>query len=86
MITRDQAIVIVVCTVLGIAIILAMLVTGADMTARQECRALGYEWGVQVWWPEPQVECEYRLRVPLRDTVPPIEQGVSDNEMVTDSV
>lgn len=71
----------IVITLVGIVLVIGALLLGAQATAIQECKALGFEWGVQVWTPAPHVECEYRLRVPLREVLPPIEQGETDNDI-----
>lgn len=77
---RDVAMWILVFTAVTLTLVVGTLFVAANTIAMQECKALGFEWGTQVWTPEPHVECEYRLRVPLREVLPPIEQGDADNE------
>ncbi len=64
--------------VIMIAIVILVVISvyvGMTAVAQRECEALGFEWGTYTLYPYPQAECEYRLRVPLREVRPNIEGG-----------
>lgn len=58
-----------------IAVAILSLYTGMTLVSQFECEALGFEYGIYVLHPDPHTECEYQLRVPLREVLPPIGGG-----------
>ena len=74
--SSNERTLLIVFVILIAAMILGILLYSAGTyIAKSECQALGFEWGVLVLYPVFQIECEYQLRVPLREIAPPIEQG-----------
>jgi hypothetical protein len=76
---RDTVIGIVYVVFVFVVVVVCAVIISVSVAAKVECQALGFEHGYYQFWPEQQVMCEYRLRVPLREVLPPLEQGASDN-------
>jgi len=68
----------IITIVILLVVVLSTAYAGAAMVGMRECQALGFEWGTVTLYPEFGVQCEYRLRVPLRDVRPPIEGASED--------
>ena len=71
----ERVFVAIIITITVIVLVVTLAYAAGAMVARTECEALDYDWGILVLYPTVQIECEYRLRVPLRD-IPPPEGGV----------
>ena len=78
----DNRITVPTLIIIMIALVFFMMMSvyvGMTAVAQRECEALGFEWGTYTLYPDRQIECEYRLRVPLHEVLPDIDGGETDD-------